>query len=80
MAKPYARIKDLSDLMQSIKVAYGVLLEQKEEEVRGIITLCMGDVHTLAGVGKAIEEVRKADDRFSEYKQKVADATSPYCA
>jgi len=76
MAKPYTRIKDLSDLMQSIKTAYGVLLEQKKEEVRGIITLCMGDVHTLAGVGKAIEEVRKADDRFSEYKQKVADATS----
>lgn len=76
MAKPYTRIKDLSDLMQSIKTAYGVLLEQKKEEVHGIITLCMGDVHTLAGVGKAIEEVRKADDRFSEYKQKVADATS----
>lgn len=76
MAKPYTRIKDLSDLMQSIKTAYGVLLEQKKEEVHGIITLCMGDVHTLAGVGKAIEEVRKADDRFSEYKQKVTDATS----
>lgn len=77
MAKPYTRIKDLSDLMQSIRTAYGILLEQKKEEVRGIITLCMGDVHTLAGVGsKAIEEVRKADDRFSEYKQKVTDATS----
>ena len=45
--------------------------------MRGIITLCMGDVHTLAGVGsKASEEVRKADNRFSEYKQKVSDATS----
>ena len=77
MPKPYRRIRDLSDLMQSIKTAYGILLEQKKEEVRGIITLCMGDVHTLAGVGsKAIDEVRKADDRFSEYKQKVADATS----
>jgi energy-coupling factor transporter ATP-binding protein EcfA2 len=77
MAKPYTRIKDLSDLMQSIKTAYGILLEQKKEEVRGIITLCMGDVHTLAGVGsKAADEVRKADERFGEYKQKVNDATS----
>ena len=77
MARPYARIKDLSDLMQSIKNAYSVLLEQKKEEVRGIITLCMGDVHTLAGIGSiANEEVRKADERFSEYKQKVSDATS----
>lgn len=77
MPKPYGRIKDLSDLMQSVKAAYGVLLEQKKEEVRGIITLCMGDVHTLAGVGsKASDEVRKSDDRFSEYRQKVSDATS----
>lgn len=77
MPKPYGRIKDLSDLMQGVKTAYGVLLEQKKEEVRGIITLCMGDVHTLAGVGsKANDEVKKSDDRFTEYKQKVTDATS----
>ncbi len=77
MAKPYTRIKELSDLGQSIKAAYGVLLKQKKEEVKGIITLCMGDVHTLAGAGgKAVDEVRKADKRFDEYKQKVNDATS----
>jgi len=77
MPKPYGRIKDLPDLMQSIQAAYSVLLEQKKEEVRGIITLCMGDVHTLAGIGgKAKDEVEKSDKRFTEYKQKVADATS----
>ena len=77
MARPYARIKDLSDLMQGVKTVYGTLLEQKKEEVLGIITQCMGDVHTLAGVGgKAKDEVKKADDRFVEYKQKVAIATS----
>ncbi len=37
----------------------------------------MGDVHTLTGRGsRANDEVRKADDRFTEYKQKVAKATS----
>jgi hypothetical protein len=77
MPKPYGRIKDLSDLMQSIKIAYGVLLEQKKDEVRGIIQQCMGDVHTLLGVGsKASDEVKKSDERFTEYKQKVTDATS----
>jgi len=77
MPKPYRRIPDLSDLMQSIKTAYGVLLEQKKDEVRGIITLCMSDVHTLAGIGnQARDEVKKSDDRFTEYQQKVADATS----
>ena len=77
MAKPYARIKDLSDLMQGVKAAYGTLLAQKKEEVLGIITQCMGDIHTLAGVAsRANDEVRKSDNRFAEYKQKVADATS----
>jgi len=77
MPKPYDRIKDLSDLMQGIKSAYGTLLEQKKEEVCGIIIQCMGDVHTLAGAeSKANEVMIKADDRFAEYKQKVADATS----
>lgn len=77
MPKPYARIKDLSDLMQGVKAAYSVLLEQKKEEVRGIITLCMGDVHTLAGIGgRAGDEAKKSDDRFVEYKHKVADAAS----
>ncbi|WP_018305995.1 BREX system P-loop protein BrxC [Desulfitobacterium hafniense] len=75
MAKPYARIKDLTDLMQGVKTAYETLLDQKKEEVLGIITQCIGDVHTLAGV-KANAEVRKSDDRFVEYKQKVANATS----
>ncbi len=77
MAKPYTRIKDLSDLMQDIKAAYEVLLTQKKEEVHSIITLYMGDVHTLVGIGsKAGDEVKKSDDRFIEYKKKVADATS----
>lgn len=77
MAKPYTRIKELPNLMQSIKAAYSSLLEQKKEEVGGIIILCMGDVHTLAGIGgKSTDEVRKADERFGEYKQKVNDATN----
>jgi len=77
MPRPYGRIKDLPDLMQSIQTAYSVLLEQKKGEVRGIITLCMGDIHTLAGYGgKAKDEVRKSDERFNEYKQKVDNATS----
>ena len=77
LAKPYARIKDLSDLIQSVKTAYGKLLDQKKEEVLGLITRCMGDVHTLAGVEiRAKNEVHSTDERFVEYKEKVADATS----
>jgi hypothetical protein len=77
MPKPYGKIKDLTDLMQSIKTAYNTLLEQKKEEVLGIVRQYMGDIHTLAGEGsKANGEVNKSEDRFTEYKQKIEDATS----
>jgi len=74
-AKPYDRIKELTDLMQGVKNAYKVLLDQKKEEVLALITQCMWDVNTLAG-SSANDEVRKSDDRFAEFERKVADATS----
>ena len=77
MPKPYARIKDLSDLMQSIKAAYGVLLEQKKEDVRGIIVQYMGEIHTISGHHtEARVESGKADNRFNEYEQKITEAES----
>lgn len=77
MTKPYGKMKDLPTLMHHINTAYGVLLAQKKEEVHGIITLFMGDVHTLADVGsKAGDEVKKSDDQFRAYKQKVTEATT----
>jgi hypothetical protein len=74
--KPYGRIKDLTDLMQSVNAAYKLLLEQKKEEVRGMIVQCMGDVHTLSDTNFPGDAVSKADERFTEYKQKAGDATS----
>lgn len=77
MPKPYGRIKDLSDLMQGVKTAYGVLLEQKKEEVYGIIVQCMGDIHTIAGDHReARAESNKADTRFDEYKKEAAESES----
>jgi hypothetical protein len=76
MPKPYMKIKDLPGIIQDIKTAYNTLLELKKDEVNGMIIQCMGDVHTLAGVGIATQEVRKADERFTEFKQKVAESTS----
>lgn len=77
MPKPYGRIKDLSDLMQGVRTAYSTLLEQKKAEILGIVQQCMGDIHTLAGIGSKVkEEVRKSDNRFIEYKQRVNEATS----
>jgi energy-coupling factor transporter ATP-binding protein EcfA2 len=77
MPKPYSRIKDLPDLMQTIKTAHSALLSQKKEDVLDIIQQCMDDVHKLSGVdGKATYEVNKSNDRFNEYRQNIADATN----
>ncbi|MCL1808211.1 MAG: hypothetical protein FWG42_00410 [Clostridiales bacterium] len=77
MPKPYGRMKDLAELATSVRKAYEMLLEQKKSEVRGLITQCMGDVHTLAGISsKTREEVTRSDGRFDEYKQKAASAAS----
>jgi hypothetical protein len=77
MPKPYGKIKDLSGLMQDIKSDYGVLLEQKREEVRGIIVQYMGEIHTISGQNnEARQESNKADNRFTEYKQEVTDSES----
>jgi len=76
LPKPYGRIKDLDDLTQSVRNAYGALLELKKEEVQGMVVQCMGDVHTLAGVGFASDVARKADARFMDFKQKAINAES----
>jgi len=71
MPKPYTRIKDLPNLIQDVKTAYDTVLEQKKNEVRDMITRCMGDVHTLAGVGRATDDVIKSDRQFEKYKEDV---------
>ena len=77
MPKPYARIKDLSELMQDVKAAYDALLTQKKEEVAGILQRCMGDVHTLASESSKSDvkdALNKADAQFAEYKQRIISA------
>lgn len=77
MPKPYARIKDLSELMQDVKAAYDALLTHKKEEVAGILQRCMGDVHTLASESSkpdVKDSLNKADTQFAEYKQRIIGA------
>jgi hypothetical protein len=75
--KPYGRIKDLTELMQGVRADHGELLEQKKEEVRELITRCMGDIHTLAGTGARLREtVGKADEHFTQKRQEVAQVAS----
>lgn len=75
MPKPYGRIKDLPEMIQSVKKAYSTLLDQKKEEVLGIIEQYTDDIHTLAsGKSQTNNEVEKSDNHFNQYKQKAAAA------
>ncbi|MDR1873903.1 MAG: hypothetical protein LBQ90_02655 [Synergistaceae bacterium] len=75
--KPYDRIDDLTGLMQAVRTAYDELLAQKKDEVQGIVTQCMGDVHTLAGSRNFLRgAVTKADDHFTKKKEEVLAAAS----
>lgn len=77
MPKPYARIKDLSELMQDVNAAYDALLTHKKEEVASILQRCMGDVHTLASESSKIDvkdALNKADAQFTEYRKRIISA------
>jgi hypothetical protein len=77
MPAPYGRLTELAELTRAVEDTYAATLEGKKEETLGLLTRCMGDVHTLAGTGgRAREEVRKADERFTGFKREVADAES----
>lgn len=76
LPKPYNRIKELPDLIQKIENTYSILLESKKEEVRNIITQCMGDIHTLVdGDVKLKNELKSADLRFSAKRDEVSETT-----
>lgn len=77
LVKPYAKIKDLTDLMQNIKSVYGVLLSNKKKQVEEIINQHALDVHSIEIKNdKILVEIENADQRFAEYKQRVSSMTS----
>jgi len=77
MEKPYESIDSLIEPISAVKAAYQAALAQKKEEAGGIAQECMGDVHTLAGVGgPAAGEVQKSDLRFSQFKRNIEEEES----
>ena len=77
LVKPYAKIKDLGDIMQTIRSAYGVLLNNKKKQVEGIINQYALDVHSIEIKNdKILVEIENADQRYAEYKQRVLSMTS----
>lgn len=73
----YKKIPELNGLMATVREGHDRLLASKREEVSDIITQCMGAVHQAAnGDFKAKDLVSKADEYYSQQRQKVKDFQS----
>ena len=73
----YQKIPELNGLMATVREGHGRLLEAKRVEVGDMITQCMGAVHQAAnGDFKANDLVARADEFYTQQKQKVRDYQS----
>jgi hypothetical protein len=73
----YQKIPELNGLMATVREGHGRLLEAKRAEVEDMITQCMGAVHQAAnGDFKANDLVARADEFYTQQKQKVQDYQS----
>ena len=73
----YQKIPELNGLMATVREGHGRLLEAKRVEVGDMITQCMGAVHQAANSDfKANDLVARADEFYTQQKQKVRDYQS----
>ena len=73
----YQKIPELNGLMATVREGHGRLLEAKRAEVGEMITQCMGAVHQAAnGDFKANDLIARADEFYTQQKQKVRDYQS----
>lgn len=73
----YKRIPELNTLMATVKAEHDKMLDSKREEVLEIVRQCMSEIHTAAnGEGKVSDIITKADNYFTECKQKIAELQS----
>jgi len=73
----YKKIPELNGLMATVREGHDRLLVAKREEVSDIITQCMGAIHQASTVDfKTKDLVTKADEYFSQQRQKVKDFQS----
>lgn len=73
----YQKIPELNGLMATVREGHGRLLDAKRAEVGEMITQCMGAVHQAAnGDFKAKDLIARADEFYTQQKQKVRDYQS----
>lgn len=73
MPKPYKRIAELPDLMQTVRNVYNQLLELKKQDVIAEIQAAMGEIHQTAELDQK-DIVTRADAAFGAKKKAVTEA------
>ena len=71
--KPYKRISELPELVQTIRDAYARLLAQKLEEVKAEIQAAMCEIHQTADIKQA-DIVQRADTALTEKRTSAENA------
>ena len=73
-AKPYKRISELPNLMQSVNIAYNALLDIKKNDVAAEIQAAMAEIHQSATRTEQKETVAKADNALSAKREAAKNA------
>ena len=73
-AKPYKRISELPNLMQSVNIAYNALLDIKKNEVASEIQAAMAEIHQSATRTEQREIVSKADNALAAKREAAKNA------
>ena len=75
----YKRIPELNGLMDAVRKAHDKMLEEKRAELLEVVRQCMADIHGFMNAGSDTVVrpiILKADDFFSQKKQRIAETTS----
>lgn len=71
--KPYKKISELPELVQTVRDAYARLLDRKREEVKAEIQAAMGEIHQTADIKQA-DIVQRADNALTEKRTSAENA------
>lgn len=73
----YARMPELTALMQTVRDGHGALLASKREEILEIVRQCMAAIHSAAGIQiEAKNVITKADVFYEQKKQRIGELAS----
>lgn len=73
----YNKIPELNGLMATVKASHDQMLEAKRTELLDVVQQCMGEIHRTGGGDSKVKAIiDKADNYYTQQKEKIADTKS----